>query len=116
MSVIKVMWFLKRADHLTLEEFRAWWLDHTRLVAELQKPHLKRYVVNIRAASDELSSQPPDEFEWDGCAEQWFDDEAGFRAAYERPSPTASRVDTLKQTSRLSRIVVHETEVPVSGG
>jgi hypothetical protein len=25
--VIKVMWFVKRADHLTLEEFERWWTE-----------------------------------------------------------------------------------------
>lgn len=112
--MIKVMWFLKRAEHLTLAEFRAWWLDHISLVADLQKPYLKRYVVNIRTDEDTLPTPPRDAFEWDGCAEQWFDDEAGFRAAYERPTPSESRTDTLRHTSRFSRMVVHETGVAVS--
>lgn len=112
--MIKVMWFLKRAEHLTLAEFRAWWLDHISLVSELQRPHLKRYVVNIRTEHDTLPSPPADAFEWDGCAEQWFDDEAGFRAAYERPTPSESRLDTLRHTSRFSRLVVDETAVAVS--
>ena len=25
--MIKVMWFVKRADHLTLEEFERWWTE-----------------------------------------------------------------------------------------
>lgn len=113
--MIKVMWFLKRAEHLSLGEFRAWWLDHMHLVAELQRPHLKRYVVNIRADADTLPSPPADAFEWDGCAEQWFADENGFRAAYERPTPTASRLDTLRHTSRFSRMVVREHDVSPAG-
>ena len=113
--MIKVMWFLKRAEHLTQAEFRAWWLDHMHLVAELQEPYLKRYVVNVRLDEDTLASSPPHPFEWDGCAEQWFDDAEGFRAAYERPTPSASRLDTLKHTSRFSRMVVEEHPVAVAG-
>jgi EthD domain len=112
-GMIKVMWFLKRAEGLSQAEFRAWWLDHMHLVADLQKPHLKRYTVNVRVEDDSLPAKPGDPFEWDGCAEQWFADEAGFRAAYERATPSASRTDTLKHTSRFSRMVVTEHHVPL---
>ncbi|MFN8830896.1 MAG: EthD domain-containing protein [Labrys sp. (in: a-proteobacteria)] len=113
--MVKVMWFLKRAEHLSLAEFRAWWLDHMHLVASLQRPHLKRYVVNVRVDDDELPSRPGDPFDWDGCAEQWFEDEAAFNVAYARATPSPSRVDTLKHTSRFARMVVSEHEVPLYG-
>jgi EthD domain len=106
--MIKVMWFLKRAEHLSLAEFRAWWLEHMHMVAELQAPHLKRYTVNIRLDEDVLPASPANAFEWDGCAEQWFEDEAGFTAAYVRATPSPSRSDTLNHTSAFSRIVVSE--------
>jgi hypothetical protein len=51
--MIKVMWFLKRAEHLTLAEFRSWWLEeHVMDIAADQKPYLKRYVVDVRIDDD----------------------------------------------------------------
>ena len=53
--MVKVMWFLKRADHLTLEEFSRWWLEeHALDVAHHQSPHLRRYVVNVRTEDSGL--------------------------------------------------------------
>jgi hypothetical protein len=109
--MIKVMWFLKRAEHMSLEEFRRWWLEeHCFDVARAQAPYLKRYLVNVRTQNDDLAGRPATESEWDGVAEQWFEDEAAFNAAYGRPSPT--RADTLAHTSRLERLIVEECEIP----
>ena len=112
--MIKVMWFLKRAPHLTPEEFRRWWLErHCFDVARAQAPHLRKYVINVRTAGDALAGKA-EEPEWDGVAEQWFEDEAAFNAAYAGPSPT--RGDTLAHTSRFMRLVVTEHEVPTDRG
>ena len=47
--MIKVMWFLKRAPHLSLEEFAAWWLTrHAPDIAADQAPYLKRHVIDVR--------------------------------------------------------------------
>jgi hypothetical protein len=112
--VIKIVWLLKRAPHLTLEEFRAWWLDsHVHMITELQKPYLKRYIVNVRAADDNLPGKPAEEPEWDGCAEQWFATEEDFRAVYGKSTPSPSRADTLKHVSRFQRLIVEEHEIAV---
>lgn len=114
--MIKVMWFLKRAEHLTLAEFRTWWLEnHVHMITDLQKPHLSRYVVNVRRDPDDLPGKPAAECDWDGCAEQWFETEEDFRAVYGRSTPSPSRADTLKHVSRFERLVVEETEIPVLG-
>jgi hypothetical protein len=112
--VIKVMWFLKKADHLTLAEFRDWWLNvHAPQVRDTQAPHLARYTVNVRKDTDELPGKPKTESDWDGIAEQWFATEADFRAIYGRAvSPT--RGDTLAHTSKLERIIVSEHEFAIS--
>ena len=116
--MIKVVWFLKRAEHLSLEEFRDWWLNrHAYDVAEWQKDYLLRYKVSVRemdTPEDSLAGKPAQEFEWDGMAEQWFASEESFNACYGRPnSPT--RADTLAHTSRLSRIIVREKEFSILG-
>jgi hypothetical protein len=108
--MIKVLWFLKRADGLSLEEFRAWWLAHAQDVVASQSPHLARYTVNIRAADeDDLPGSPELGCEWDGVAEQWFATREDFVAAYDRPQ-SSTRSDTLAHTSAFTRLVVDETE------
>lgn len=115
--MIKVMWFLKRAEHLSLAEFKAWWLEsHIHLIVGLQGPHLKRYVVNVRTEDDTLPAGPDHLFDWDGCAEQWFENEDAYRAAYVTDTPSPSRADTLKHTSRFARMVVEEREIAVGTG
>ena len=109
--MIKVMWFLKRADHLTLDEFREWWVErHALDIRDDQAPYLARYVVNVRENEDTLTGKPADEPEWDGVAEQWFADEGAFDAVYSR-SERPTRADTLAHTSRFQRLVVREWEV-----
>lgn len=106
--MIKVLWFLKRADHLTLDEFRTWWVEsHSKEIVADQAPYLKRYTIKIRENEDTLTGKPVDEPDWDGVAEQWFETEADFAAVYGKPaSPT--RGDTLSHVSKFQRIVVRE--------
>jgi hypothetical protein len=106
--MVKVLWFLKRAEHLSSQEFADWWLNrHAHDVVRHQGEHLRRYVVNLLAASDAPAAGAAEEPEWDGVAEQWFDDEAAYLRAYSvHPSPT--RGDTLAHTSRFARMVVTE--------
>lgn len=108
--MIKVLWFLKRADGLPLADFRAWWLAHAQDVLQSQSPHLLRYTVNIRADSDDLPGRPETACEWDGVAEQWFATREDFILAYDRPA-SATRSDTLAHTSAFTRLVVDETKV-----
>jgi hypothetical protein len=114
--VIKVMWFLKRAEGMSLEAFRDWWLNrHAHDVARHQEPYLLRYVVNVRRDDSCLGGRPSDDHEWDGVAEQWFADEAAYNAVYHGgPSPT--RGDTLAHTSRFARLVVTEHNFTHLGG
>lgn len=110
--MLKVMWFLKRADGTTLAEFDAWWREHLHMIADRQRPQLVRYTVNIRMSdSDSLAGHPGADCEWDGVAEQWFVDEAAFNEVYGRPSASETRDDTLAHVSRLERLIVHEIPV-----
>ncbi len=107
--MIKVMWLLKRADGLSLSEFREWWLERHRhdVIAE-QGPHLSKYIINIRVDDErELAGKPASEPEWDGVAEQWFETADDYNAVYAGDN-RANRDDVLAHTSRFQRLVVTE--------
>ncbi len=108
--MIKVLYFLKRADNLTLEEFHEWWLDHHMpMVKKLQTPHLLKYTVNLRESdTDNRSGKPKEDSDWDGVAEMYYADEAGFEAAFGGGNMAESREDTLKHSSRVERLFVRE--------
>jgi uncharacterized protein (TIGR02118 family) len=114
--MVKLMWFFKRKDGVSLDEFRRWWVEHhAKLVSERQKPHLRRYVVNVRTGDDELHGRPATPSEWDGCAEQWFDDEAAVKGAYDLPPDPSFRADVMAHVGKVERIVVVENEIKVLG-
>jgi hypothetical protein len=112
--MLKVMWFLKRAPHLSPAEFRAWWEQHALDIIRHQGPYMSRYQVNFRIADDHLAGKavPSD---WDGVAEQWFPDAESFNAWYDR-SDSPTRADTMAHTSRLERLVVDEVDMPFVPG
>ena len=116
--MIKVMWFLKKADHLSLEEFKHWWLNtHVFDICADQKPHVKKYVVDIRIADDSAFDGRPsaDAFGWDGIAEQYFDTVEDYNAIYSRKDrPT--RADTLAHTKAFQRMVVEQFEIDPATG
>lgn len=105
------MWFLKRAEHLTLEEFGTWWREsHAPDIIADQKPYLKRYVIDLRVEdTSSLAGGTSAEPEWDGIAEQWFETVADYNAVYGR-TDRPTRADTLAHTSAFQRMVVHEHE------
>ncbi|MFM9181877.1 MAG: EthD domain-containing protein [Phycisphaerales bacterium] len=106
----KIVWLLKKAEHLTHEEFRDWWLNshapHARTA-----PGLKRYVINVARPVDDLAGRPTWACEWDGVAEQWFDDDDALNAAYSRPVSGEIRADTMAHVARLERLIVHELDI-----
>ena len=110
--MIKVMWFLKRADGLSLDEFATCWKEHLHMIAARQQPQLVRYTVNIRRSDDDTwAGKPAADCEWDGVAEQWFASEEAFNEVYGRPSAAETRNDTLAHVSRFERIMVEEIPV-----
>ena len=112
--MIKVMWLLKRAEHLTLKEFRTWWLEeHARDIVADQTPYLKRYIVDARIDDDTpFAGKPGTECLWDGIAEHWFDTIDDYNAIYSR-TDRPTRGDTLAHTSAFERLLVEEHEIPV---
>lgn len=109
----KIVWLLKKADHLTDEQFRAWWLE-SHVPQARTAPGLVRYVVNL-GRPDVLAGRPAYDCAWDGVAEQWFEDDAALDAAYSRPVSADVRADTMAHVSRLERLIVEELEISVPG-
>lgn len=112
--MIKVIWFLKRADGQSLAEFQHWWAhEHALQIAEAQRAYLKRYVVNLRQPEDRLVGKPGHELEWDGCAEQWFGSADDFAAANATAGMDEINADTGRRVSRIARMVVEEESIPL---
>jgi hypothetical protein len=110
----KVMFFLQRAEHLSLGEFRSWWLEvHAPVIRDALKPYLRRYVVNIREDRAPLPDGMAPDFDWDGVAVQWFDHEASFVKAYAESIPPGTREDTDAHTARRQRIAVSENSITI---
>ncbi len=110
--MVKVVWFLKKADHLSMEEFRRWWLDgHAPMIREKLGDLLHRYIVDIRTDHDDLPAAAGTPCEWDGIAEEWFESEEIARRALSLPSAPETRADVMAHVSRMARMVV--TEHPI---
>jgi uncharacterized protein (TIGR02118 family) len=111
--MVKVVWFLKKAEHLTMEEFRRWWLEgHAPMITARQGHLISRYVVNIRA-EDDLPGNAATAFDWDGMAEEWFESMDDARRAFSLPSAPETRADVMAHVSAMSRLVV--SEHPIHG-
>ena len=106
----KIVWLLKKSDHLTTEEFQDWWLNSHAPHAR-QAPGLRRYVINFARPVDDLAGCPATPCEWDGVAEQWFDDDDALNAAYSRPVSGDIRADTMAHVSHLERLIVREIDI-----
>ena len=79
--MIKVMWLVKRAEHLTLEEFRKYWLEVHGPMA-LKLPGIRRYVQSHLIDEAYLYATP----RFDGVAQLWFDSVEAFAAAFASPA------------------------------
>jgi len=107
--VVKVVWFLRKADHLSLEDFRRWWLDkHAPVIAQRQGAMLRRYIVNIGTGDDDLPAAAGTPCEWDGFAEEWFETTEAARIALSLPSAPAIRADVMAHVRKMSRLIVSE--------
>jgi uncharacterized protein (TIGR02118 family) len=108
--MVKIVWLLKRAERLSQQQFETWWLDQHVPIAR-QAPGLRRYIVNTPRRPDVLAGKPSTDCQWDGVAEQWFEDDDALQAAYNRPVASSVRADTLAHVSRLERLIVTEIEI-----
>jgi uncharacterized protein (TIGR02118 family) len=107
--MVKIVWFLRKADHLSMDEFRRWWLErHAPVIAAKQAVMLRRYIVNIRTERDDLPAAAGTPCEWDGMAEEWFESEEAARTALSLPSAPETRADVMAHVSSMSRLIVTE--------
>ena len=100
--MIKVVEFLVRASDVTHEEFREYWLgDHSELAAEL--PGLGRYVTSLPT--------DPDEAEYDGVLELYFDSVDDYRAAFgsETGQAVLEDAENFLEPDAGPRMIVEET-------
>ena len=100
--MFKVMIFLTRRADMTLEEFRAWWVDeHAPMAREL--PGVRRIVFNLVDASADVDV--------DGVTELWFDTSEDFQNAYATDIGKAVAADSVAHVSARVRVPVQEYEI-----
>ena len=61
--MVKIVWLLKKADHLTDEQFKNWWLESHVPIARAA-PGLRKYVVNF-GRPDSFAGKPTFDCEWE---------------------------------------------------
>jgi hypothetical protein len=110
---IKVMFFMKRANGLTLEQFRDWWFKvHMPDIKRRHGPYLVGYRTNVRSElEDSFAGKPRQDPEWDGVAELWYRNGDALNEAYSGTLAQASRADTLAHVSKLQRLIVDQSTV-----
>ncbi|MBO6638526.1 MAG: EthD domain-containing protein [Roseitalea sp.] len=112
-NAVTVLFFIKRADHLSLGEFYTWWLEtHIPHVCRDQAPYLASYQI---CRPDEALSVLPGgiadgDLDWDGVAIQAFRSEADYLAVYGKKERATTR-DTLNHIKRIKRMITRRTAV-----
>ena len=96
------MILLKRQEHLSLEEFKNWWLGHHKELAA-QMPKLKRAYFNLVQGDENIL--------YDGVSELWFDSIADFESAYQSEIGKKVAADSLAHVSKRDRLIVEEYHV-----
>ena len=96
------MILLKRQEHLSLQEFKNWWLgQHKELAAQM--PKLKRASFNLVQVDEDIL--------YDGVSELWFDSIADFESAYQSEIGKKVAADSLAHVSKRDRLIVKEYNI-----
>ena len=93
----KAVIFLTRRGGLSREDFRTWWLDSHRPLAE-QLPGLRRHTLNLL----------PEGAPCDAVVEQWFETREALESAYQSAAGQAVAADSAAHISSRTRLVVEE--------
>ncbi len=96
--MFKAIILLTRADGMTRDAFRSWWLDeHAPLARRL--PGVRRLVFNV-VETDDAS--------FDGVSELWFSTREAFDAAYASDIGREVTADSMAHVSGRVRVIVDE--------
>jgi len=103
--MVKAMIFLKRREDMSIDEFRSWWIDRHRPIAE-RLPGLHRHAFNLLAGGP-----------YDAVVEQWFESPEAMSASYETDVGRAVVADSREHISARERVIVQEFvfEIPARG-
>jgi uncharacterized protein (TIGR02118 family) len=99
--MLKSLILLTRAEGMSRDAFRSWWLDeHAPLARQL--PGVRRVVFNV-VSSEEATV--------DGVTELWFDNRDALEAAYASEIGQRVAADSLAHVSRRERLYVEERAI-----
>ena len=97
--MFKAIILLKKKTNVTPEEFSDWWLkEHSPKAAKL--PNVRKICFNL--VIDDGNQ------EYDGVAEQWFDSQSDFEAAYASELGKAVAADSMANVLKRDRLFVVE--------
>ena len=97
--MFKAIILLKKKTNVSAEEFSDWWLKkHSPKAAKL--PNVRKLCFNL--VVDDGSQ------EYDGVAEQWFDSQSDFEAAYASELGKAVAADSMANVLKRDRLFVVE--------
>ncbi|GGB53246.1 hypothetical protein GCM10011409_33530 [Lentibacillus populi] len=109
------MGILQRPDHMTMEDFRKYWLEvHGPIASRI--PKLRRYLQNHVINSDQLGiSYPRGTQAIDGFSQLWFDDNASMKQSSTPDVINMLAKDEEQFIGNMQLIVAEQNEViPVS--
>ena len=116
--MIRVMFFIKRADHLSLNEFQEWWFNtHVPHVCMDQSPYLAEYQICTKAVDlvDLPGGIAQEDLDWDGVAIQSFRTMDDYLAVYGKKERATTK-DTLKHIKEIKRMIVRALDVDLNIG
>ena len=97
--MFKAIILLKKKTNVSSEEFRDWWLkEHSLKAAKLR---------NVRKLCFNLVIDDGHQ-EYDGVAEQWFDNQSDFESAYASDLGKAVAADSMANVLKRDRLFVVE--------
>ena len=108
---MKLSVFLRRADQLTSDEFRAWWVEHTATSRHI--PGLRGYRICF-VEETRAFGRAPDACRYDGVAQLWFDAAEELSSGFESDTARAAVQDADAHCSQ--RIEFETTEHVVLDG
>lgn len=106
--MIKLIALVKKKSSMTMDEFRAYWVDvHAPLARKI--PGMRGYRINIADDAGGMAPAP-----YDGSAEIWFDDRAAMTAGLSSPENDIAGGDVVNFTDDLVFMVCEDEAVIIN--